>query len=115
MVGERWQVGDAVLQVRGPRIPCRVFAGFRGVPDLVKRFTAAGRPGAYLAVERPGRARAGDEVRVLDRPVHGVTTAHVMAAMMGERDRVLALGEVREYLGVRGRDWLDRTLAAMGA
>jgi MOSC domain-containing protein YiiM len=50
VVGERWQVGDAVLQVCGPRIPCRVFAGFRGVPDLVKRFVAARRPGSYLAV-----------------------------------------------------------------
>jgi MOSC domain-containing protein YiiM len=32
VIGERWQVGEAVLQVRGPRTPCRVFAGFRGVP-----------------------------------------------------------------------------------
>jgi MOSC domain-containing protein YiiM len=46
VVGERWQVGDAVLRVTGPRTPCRVFAGFLDVPDLVKRFFTAGRPGA---------------------------------------------------------------------
>ena len=53
VVGERWQVGAAVLRVTGPRTPCRVFSGFLEVPDIIKRFFAAGRPGAYLAVERP--------------------------------------------------------------
>src|SRR3954447_3599086 len=46
VVGERWQVGEAVLRVTGPRTPCRVFAGFLDVPDLIKRFFAAGRPAA---------------------------------------------------------------------
>jgi MOSC domain-containing protein YiiM len=111
VVGERWQVGgDAVLQVRGPRIPCRVFAGFRDVPALVKRFLTAGRPGSYLSVERTGRVRAGDLVRVLDRPPHGVTVADVMAAMTVDRERVRLVAAARDDLGERGRDWLDRTL-----
>ena len=113
VVGERWQVGDAVLQVRGPRIPCQVFAGFRGVPDLVRRFVEAGRPGAYLAVQQAAPVRAGDAVRVLDSPAHGVSVAAVMAVMTGARDRVPEITAARGHLGVRGRDWLDRTLAAM--
>jgi MOSC domain-containing protein YiiM len=108
VVGERWQVGAAVLQVRGPRTPCRVFAGFRDVPDLVKRFIAAGRPGCYFAVLRPAPVRAGDPVRVLDRPSHGVTVADVLAAMTGDRGRIPAVAAAREHLGARGQDWLDR-------
>jgi MOSC domain-containing protein YiiM len=110
VIGERWQIGDAVLQVRAPRIPCRVFAGFRGVPDLIKRFIAAGRPGCYLAVERPATVRAGDAVRVLDRPDHGVTVADLMAAMTVDRERVHQVAAARDHLGAAGRDWLDRTL-----
>jgi MOSC domain-containing protein YiiM len=110
VVGERWQVGDTVLRVRGPRIPCRVFAGFRGVPDLIKRFIEAGRPGCYLAVERTGTVRAGDPVRVLERPPHGVTVAEVMAVMTGDRERVRLVAAARDDLGERGRDWLDRKL-----
>ncbi|HEY4419318.1 MAG TPA: MOSC domain-containing protein [Pseudonocardia sp.] len=110
VVGERWQVGAAVLQVRGPRIPCRVFAGFRGVPDLVKRFVAAGRPGAYLAVLQPATVKVGDTVRVVDRPAHGVTVAHVLAARTGERSLLPQVAAAREHLGARGRAWLDRTL-----
>jgi MOSC domain-containing protein YiiM len=112
VVGERWQVGDAVLRVTGPRTPCRVFAGFLDVPDLVKRFFAAGRPGAYLAVERPAPVSAGVEVTVLDRPDHGVTTADVLAATAGRRDLLPRIAAARADLGPRGRAWLDRVLSA---
>jgi MOSC domain-containing protein YiiM len=106
VVGERWRVGEAVLVVRGPRIPCRVFAGFLDVPDLIRRFTAALRPGCYLAVEREGDVRAGDPVVVLERPGHGVTVTEVMAAMTGERELLPRLREARTDMGVRGRGWL---------
>jgi MOSC domain-containing protein YiiM len=106
VVGERWQVGEAVLVVRGPRIPCRVFAGFLDVPDLVRRFTRARRPGCYLAVEREGDVRAGDPVVVLERPAHGVTVTDLMAAMTGERELLPRVREAVADLGVRGREWL---------
>jgi MOSC domain-containing protein YiiM len=112
VVGERWKVGDAVLRVTGPRTPCRVFAGFLDVPDMIKRFFAAGRPGAYLAVERPAAVSAGDAVTVLDRPTHGVTAADVMAATAGRRDLLPRVAEARFDLGPRGRAWLDAVLAA---
>jgi MOSC domain-containing protein YiiM len=115
VLGERWRVGEAVLQVRGSRNPCHVFAGFRGVPDLVKRFIAAGRPGAYLAVERPGSVCAGDTVELLDRPGHGVTVADLMAASTVARERVPEVAVAREYMGVRGQEWLDRALELSGS
>jgi len=113
VLGERWRVGEAILQVRSARIPCRVFAGFRGVPDLVKRFIAAGRPGAYLAVVRPGRVQAGDAVAVVDRPDHGVTVAELLAAATGTRELVPRIVAARKDLGERNRAWLDRILATM--
>jgi MOSC domain-containing protein YiiM len=112
VVGERWRVGEAVLRVTGPRTPCRVFAGFLDVADMVKRFFAAGRPGAYLAVEWPAAVSAGAEVVVLDRPQHGVTTADVMAATAGRRDLLPRIAAARDDLGPRGRAWLDRVLSA---
>jgi MOSC domain-containing protein YiiM len=108
VVGERWQVGGAVLVVRGPRIPCRVFAGFLDVPDLVKRFLAARRPGCYLAVEAAGDVRAGDPVTVLSRPAHGVTVLDLMDAMTGERTVLARVRQAEPDLGVRGREWLAR-------
>jgi MOSC domain-containing protein YiiM len=112
VVGERWKVGDAVLRVTGPRTPCRVFSGFLDVPDLIKRFFAAGRPGAYLAVEQPAAVSAGDPVTVLERPEHGVTVADLLAATAGHRELVPRIAQAREHLGPRGREWLDAVLAA---
>ena len=110
VLGERWQVGDAVLRVRAVRTPCRTFAAFVDVPDMIKRFIAAGRPGAYLAVERPAAIRAGDPVRVLSRPEHGVTVADLAAAMTVDRDRIELVARARADLGERPLDWLDRML-----
>jgi MOSC domain-containing protein YiiM len=112
VVGERWQVGDAVLRVTAPRTPCRVFAGFLDVPDLVKRFFTAGRPGAYLAVESPAAVSAGVAVTVLDRPAHGVTVADLMAAKGGRQELLPRVASARADLGPRGRRWLDAALAA---
>jgi MOSC domain-containing protein YiiM len=77
---------------------------------MVKRFVAAGRPGAYLAVERPGEVRAGDPVRVLSRPGHGVTVADLAAAMTTDRDRFDRVLLSRDDLGERPRAWVERVL-----
>jgi MOSC domain-containing protein YiiM len=111
LVGERWQVGAAVLRVTAPRVPCRVFSGFLDVPDLVRRFFAAGRPGAYLAVERPAAVAAGEKVTVLHRPAHGVTVAEVMAAFAGRRELLPHVAGARDDFGPKGREWLDTVLA----
>jgi len=110
VVGERWQVGAAVLRVTGPRIPCRVFAGFLEVPDLVKRFMAAGRPGAYLAVDIPAAVAAGDPVTVLHRPAHGLTVADLVAILGGRRELLDKAVHARDDVGARVREWLDQML-----
>jgi MOSC domain-containing protein YiiM len=48
-----------------------------GDPAFPQRFAAAGRPGAYLRIIREGELGAGDPVRVVHRPNHGVTVGDV--------------------------------------
>jgi MOSC domain-containing protein YiiM len=86
VIGEQWAIGSALLQVTKPRTPCTTFAGFWGVPDLIKRFTVRATPGAYLRVLREGEVGAGDPVEVVDRPAHGVTIGEVFRAMNLEPD-----------------------------
>lgn len=69
------------LEITTPRIPCRTFAERVGKPRWVRRFTEAGRPGAYARVLAPGPVRAGDEVRVVVTPTHGVTVGRVFAGV----------------------------------
>ena len=88
VIGERWAIGTARFEVSMPRTPCTTFAGFWGVPDLIKRFTAHGAPGAYLRVVRDGNVGAGDPIEIVQRPAHGVTIGEVFRAFNGEPDRL---------------------------
>lgn len=95
VVGERWRVGSALLEVTGPRIPCATFAAWMDEPRWVRRFTERGRTGAYLAVVEPGVVSAGDAVEVLHRPGHGIAVPVVFRAFTGDDEageRVLAAG-----------------------
>ncbi|MFI6762571.1 MOSC domain-containing protein [Micromonospora sp. NPDC050417] len=115
-IGERWRIGaDLVLQTTFGRIPCATFQLKMAEPHWVKRFTREGRPGAYLRVVEPGEVRAGDDVRVVDRPVRGVTIAEGFRAWMLEPEllpRLLDADGVSESLKEEIRQWLaDRTSA----
>ena len=73
LIGERWQVGTALLEVRMPRTPCQNLAMRMGIEGFHIRFNDSGRVGAMLRVVEPGEIAAGDAVEVVDRPAHAVT------------------------------------------
>ncbi|TMR18562.1 MOSC domain-containing protein [Nonomuraea turkmeniaca] len=98
VIGERWRVGSAVLEVTGPRVPCVVFRNWMDEPGWVKRFTGAARPGAYLRVAELGELGAGDEVEIVSRPGIGVTVADWFRARHGDKD------VLRRILAVPGHD-----------
>ena len=88
-VGERWLIGDALLEVASIRIPCNDFKMWMGRSGYdnrawVKRFASVGRPGPYLRVLTEGELRAGDEITVTHRPGHGVTVSTMFRALTGE-------------------------------
>lgn len=101
VLGERWQVGTALLEVTACRIPCANFERFWGVPQLVRRFTAHGASGAYLRVLRTGEIGAGDEVRVVERPDHGVTTGLLFRATTTQKSRLPEVAPALAYLPVK--------------
>jgi MOSC domain-containing protein YiiM len=88
LVGERWRVGGVVLQVTSPRVPCWKLGVRMGDPRFPRRFAAAGRPGAYLAILQEGAVGAGDRIEVIHQPGHGVTVGLVAASY--HRDHRLA-------------------------
>ncbi|MGX1809890.1 MOSC domain-containing protein [Nocardia sp. NPDC055321] len=73
VLGARWAIGDTVLEVSAPRVPCATFQRWSGEQQWVKRFTAQANTGAYFRVITAGTIGAGDAVRVLSEPAHGVT------------------------------------------
>jgi MOSC domain-containing protein YiiM len=107
-IGEIWRVGQVVLQVTSPRVPCNTFKSWLDEPHWVKRFAAAGRPGAYLRVLTPGVIADGDDLEVVNRPSVAVTVAESMLAYYGDQDLMRRLLEVPG----RGAKW-DEIAAGM--
>jgi MOSC domain-containing protein YiiM len=107
LIGERWRIGNVLLEVSEPRIPCRVFAGFWDRPTLIKDFTAALRPGSYLRIIEEGEVKAGDLIRVEFKPQHEVTIRDLFAAKSGERGKITQLKEVTQ-LSESYKDWLAK-------
>jgi MOSC domain-containing protein YiiM len=105
VIGEHWAVGSALLEVAQPRLPCFKLGLRMGDPRFLKRFAAAGRPGAYLRILREGDLGAGDTIEVVARPEHGVTSALVSRALLGEHELLDAAAQAPELPGEL-RDWL---------
>ena len=106
VIGERWSVGSTLLEVAQPRLPCFKLGLRMGDPRFLKRFAAAGRPGAYLRVIREGDIGAGDAIEVVSRPDHGVTSALVSRAILGEPELLAeALSGARAARRAAGVDW----------
>lgn len=85
------------MEVTTPRIPCQTFAHRVGKPRWVRRFTEGGRPGAYARVLAPGPVGAGDEIRVVSEPTHGVTIGRVLSGVDDDEvSRLLAEYDLSE-------------------
>ena len=91
LIGETWRLGDVVVQLTAPRIPCETFKAWMGEERWVRRFAAAGRPGAYLRVLAEGEIAAGDAIEVVARPAQRVTVAEAMRAYYGDAELMRAL------------------------
>lgn len=81
MVGERWRVGSAVLEIAQPRMPCFKLGMRLGDPYFPKKFLAARRPGAYLRIVEEGDIGAGDAIAVESKPSHGLTLRDMLDAL----------------------------------
>ena len=110
VVGERWEVGSTVLEVAQPRIPCWKLGARMEDASFPVHFAAAGRPGAYLRIVEEGEIGAGDEVRVGEKPAHGLTVGDIARIYHQERGRASTLLGAPELCS----DWHDWALRRTG-
>lgn len=104
VIGQRWRIGSALLEVSQPRIPCKTFSGFWQRPSLVKEFTAAAKPGAYLRIIEEGDVGVGDDVIIESTPQHGVTLSQAFRARTGAQELIPLLLQASE-LPLTWREW----------
>ncbi|MSU91828.1 MOSC domain-containing protein [Rhodobacteraceae bacterium 2CG4] len=122
-LGDRWQLGYALLEVSQSRQPCwRLNLRF-GRTDMARRVQDTGRTGWYFRVLEEGKISAGDTAHLVARPHPDWPLDRVwhllycntldraalaaFAALPGLPERWRALAEVRLSSG-RTEDWSRR-------
>jgi MOSC domain-containing protein YiiM len=110
IIGERWRLGSVLLEVAEPRVPCYKLGIRMGDPAFPRRFAAAGRPGAYLRILRPGTVAAGDTIQVVHRPGHEPSVGEVAVIYHADRGHVARLLQAPK-LGVGWQHWARSQLA----
>ena len=76
VVGQHWRIGDVVLEVSEPRVPCYKLGIRMEDPKFPQVFSAAHRPGAYLRIVEEGSVAAGDRIEI-GTPPGQIGRAHV--------------------------------------
>jgi MOSC domain-containing protein YiiM len=85
-IGDRLKIGEAVLAVTQPRMPCYKLALRFDRDDMIKRFLNRGRSGFYLSVLEEGEVRAGSEVELLNRDPEPISVADILRLYLGQEN-----------------------------
>ncbi len=111
LVGERWSVGTAILEVSEPRIPCWRLGVRMNDDQFLRAFTEALRPGVYLRIVAEGDVGAGDEIRVIEKPGTDLTVRDVFRIYTRDRHeagRLLAVAQMSDAWKRWARDFLQK-------
>lgn len=84
-IGDRFAIGEVLIEITSHRTPCNTLARRMGDPRWVRRFHQAMRPGAYARVLRAGTVEARLAVTYTPYDGERVTMAEFMA-LDGERE-----------------------------
>jgi MOSC domain-containing protein YiiM len=116
-VGDRLQIGKAIVMIRQPRTPCYKLATKFQRDDMIERFLHSGRSGFYFSVEQEGVVQAGDEFEFLSREPTAVTIAELNRLFVDDRynrellEKALSAAALPEDW----RDYLAQRLSRMQA
>lgn len=113
-IGDRLQIGSAVIMVRQTRTPCYKLAARFQRDDMLERFLASGRSGVYFSVEQEGTVEAGNSFELLSRAEDALTIDEMNRLIAKDRyDRALLEKSLATPALPEGwRDYFSRRLAA---
>jgi MOSC domain-containing protein YiiM len=93
-IGDHFRIGQAIVKVTQPRIPCYKLGIRFGRDDMVKRFLASSRSGIYFSILEEGLVGVGDSIERIHRSEHGVTVAEINRAFVNGPDDLEAIRRI---------------------
>jgi MOSC domain-containing protein YiiM len=113
-IGDKFQIGTAVMMVTQPRLPCYKLALKFGRDDIIKKFLDSGRTGFYFSVLTEGEIRAGDDITLISRDEHDVTVPDIVRLYLskGDDQELMTRAAQLEPLPASWRDYFREQLAS---
>jgi MOSC domain-containing protein YiiM len=90
-IGDHFRIGEALVAVTQPRMPCFKLAIRFGRDDIVKRFLASGRSGIYFSVLEQGLVDTGDKIERVREDEDYVSVADINRVYVHGRENVTLL------------------------
>src|SRR4051812_41268130 len=90
-IGDRYQIGSALLETPQPRVPCYRVGIRMNEPRMPALLTSSGRPGFYFRVLGEGDVAAGDDIVKVGEATERMTVAEINALLYSPhhpRDRL---------------------------
>ncbi len=78
-IGDRYQLGQAIIEVSQPRQPCFKLGVRFGNQSVVENFWNSPFPGVYVRVLQPGTVKTGDEFLLLERNPESLSVREVFS------------------------------------
>lgn len=78
-IGDRFQIGGALVQVTQPRQPCFKLGVRFGDQSVVSDFWTLPYPGVYVRVLSPGEVKRGDEMVLIERDPESLSVSLVFS------------------------------------
>ncbi len=95
-VGDRFQIGGALLEVSQPRVPCYKLAIKMGIEGFQNQFMASGRMGFYFRVLEEGEVGAGDAIDLVQRNPQALTVRDVNELLYFDKKNLKGTAEAFE-------------------
>jgi MOSC domain-containing protein YiiM len=96
LIKEQWRIGTAEFEVTQPRQPCWKLGVKMEDRHFPRKFSEAGRPGAYLSVVKEGELGRDDLVEVIHRPAHPMTIGLFAHLLYTDQELALMLAQLIE-------------------
>lgn len=106
-IGDRWSIGEVIVEVSKPRTPCNRLAWRHGRPDLIHRVRETGRSGWYVRVLQEGWLEAGTPIELQARP-HPAWTVRRAARVMANHQSLRQDAAALAQLPALAADWRYR-------
>ena len=90
-IGDRFGIGEAVLEVSQPRTPCFKFAMKVGNAKILKPFISSGRTGFYFRVIQEGTLEAGNAIEKIDGNASAPTVNELIRLYYFDKDDIAGL------------------------